>query len=88
MDARSAGIETVYQTLAVAPGLDIADNLFLGREQRKPGVLGTLVGALIVGVFRNGLQLAGVQVVWQGFAIGLLVLVAVSIDQWIRKVKA
>ena len=50
-------------------------------------VLGTLVGALIVGVFRNGLQLAGVDVVWQGFAIGLLVLVAVAIDQWIRKVK-
>ncbi|GAA3351022.1 ATP-binding cassette domain-containing protein [Amorphoplanes nipponensis] len=40
MDARAAGIETVYQTLAVAPGLDIADNLFLGREERKPGVLG------------------------------------------------
>ena len=38
MDARQAGIETVYQTLAVAPGLDIADNLFLGREERKPGV--------------------------------------------------
>ena len=37
-------------------------------------VLGTLVGALIVGVFRNGLQLAGVDVVWQGFAIGMLVL--------------
>ena len=58
-------------------------SLFGGRG----GVLGTLVGALIVGVFRNGLQLAGVQVVWQGFAIGVLVLVAVSIDQWIRKVK-
>ncbi|MEJ3656135.1 ABC transporter permease [Actinomycetes bacterium KLBMP 9759] len=51
-------------------------------------VLGTLVGALIVGVFRNGLVLAGVDVVWQGFAIGLLVLVAVAIDQWIRKVRA
>ena len=42
MDARSAGIETVYQTLAVAPGLDIADNLFLGREERKPGALGSV----------------------------------------------
>jgi fructose transport system ATP-binding protein len=42
MDARSAGIETVYQTLAVAPGLDIADNLFLGREQRRPGALGSV----------------------------------------------
>ena len=42
MDARAAGIETVYQTLAVAPGLDIADNLFLVREERKPGVLGSV----------------------------------------------
>jgi fructose transport system ATP-binding protein len=42
MDARAAGIETVYQTLAVAPGLDIADNLFLGREERKAGVLGSV----------------------------------------------
>jgi fructose transport system ATP-binding protein len=42
MDARKAGIETVYQTLAVAPGLDIADNLFLGREERKPGILGSV----------------------------------------------
>jgi fructose transport system permease protein len=58
--------------------------LFGGRG----GVAGTLVGALIVGVFRNGLVLAGVQVVWQGFAVGLLVLLAVTIDQWIRKVRA
>jgi len=58
-------------------------SLFGGRGS----VLGTLIGALIVGVFRNGLQLGGVEVVWQGFAIGLLVLVAVSLDQWIRKVK-
>jgi fructose transport system ATP-binding protein len=42
MEARSAGIETVYQTLALSPALSIADNLFLGRERRKPGVLGTL----------------------------------------------
>jgi fructose transport system ATP-binding protein len=42
MDARGAGIETVYQTLAVAPGLDIADNLFLGREERRAGPLGSI----------------------------------------------
>jgi fructose transport system ATP-binding protein len=42
MDAREAGIETVYQTLAVSPGLDIADNLFLGREERRPGPLGSV----------------------------------------------
>ena len=41
-DARAAGIETVYQTLAVAPALDIATNMFLGRERRKPGPLGSV----------------------------------------------
>ncbi len=41
-DARSAGIETVYQTLAVAPALDIAANMFLGREQRRSGPLGSI----------------------------------------------
>ena len=37
IDARRAGIETVYQELAVAPAMSIAENLFLGRELRKPG---------------------------------------------------
>jgi fructose transport system ATP-binding protein len=41
-DARRAGIETVYQDLAVAPALDIASNLFLGREVRRKGILGTV----------------------------------------------
>ncbi|MCB1497230.1 MAG: sugar ABC transporter ATP-binding protein [Bauldia sp.] len=39
-DARAAGIETVYQDLALAPALSIADNMFLGREVRKGGPLG------------------------------------------------
>jgi fructose transport system ATP-binding protein len=39
-EAREAGIETVYQTLAVAPALDIASNLFLAREIRRPGFAG------------------------------------------------
>jgi fructose transport system ATP-binding protein len=39
-DARDAGIETVYQDLAVAPALDIATNIFLGRERRRRGLLG------------------------------------------------
>jgi len=41
-DARTHGIETVYQTLAVAPALDIASNLYLGRELRRPGVAGSV----------------------------------------------
>ncbi len=40
LDAREAGIETVYQTLALSPALSIADNMFVGREIRKPGFLG------------------------------------------------
>jgi fructose transport system ATP-binding protein len=46
MDARRHGIETVYQDLALAPALDIAGNIFLGREERRPGYLGLLLRAL------------------------------------------
>ncbi|WP_282603030.1 ATP-binding cassette domain-containing protein [Paracoccus sp. PARArs4] len=40
LDARKSGIETVYQTLALSPALSISDNMFMGREIRKPGVMG------------------------------------------------
>lgn len=42
-DAQALGIETVYQSLAVVPALDIARNMFLGREERIPGFLGTVL---------------------------------------------
>jgi len=42
IDARDAGIETVYQTLAMSPALSIADNMFMGRELKKPGIMGKL----------------------------------------------
>ena len=42
MDARNASIETVYQNLALSPALSIADNMFLGRELRRPGWTGSL----------------------------------------------
>lgn len=42
MEARLAGIETVYQNLALSPALSIADNMFLGREIRKPNLFGSL----------------------------------------------
>ena len=87
-DAREAGIETVYQTLAVAPALDIASNLFLAREIRRKGVLGSLIGALIVQVFVNGLALAGIDPNYQVLTVGVLVIAAVSVDQWIRSVKS
>jgi fructose transport system ATP-binding protein len=46
LDARRAGIETVHQTLALAPAMDIATNLFLGRELRRPGPLGGVLRLL------------------------------------------
>lgn len=59
-------------------------SLFGGRGS----IVGTLIGALIVGVFRNGLALSGVDVLWQEFTVGCLIIVAVALDQWIRKVSA
>jgi len=46
IEAREAGIETVYQTLAMSPALSIADNMFMGREIRKPGWRGKLLRQL------------------------------------------
>src|SRR5205085_10094771 len=43
---RRAGLETVYQDLAVAPALDIAANIFLGRELRRPGPAGKVLRRL------------------------------------------
>ncbi|WP_421759059.1 ABC transporter permease [Devosia sp.] len=57
-------------------------SLFGGRGS----IAGPLVGALIVGVFQSGLRIAGVDVLWQVFAIGWLIILAVGMDQWIRKV--
>ncbi len=59
-------------------------SLFGGRG----ALLGTLLGALIIGVFRSGLSLAGVNDQWRVLAVGVLVIVAVAIDQWIRKVQS
>lgn len=57
-------------------------SLFGGRGS----IIGTLIGALIVGVFRSGLKIAGVEVLWQEFTVGALIIAAVAMDQWIRKV--
>ncbi|MDA7984829.1 MAG: ABC transporter permease [Alphaproteobacteria bacterium] len=59
-------------------------SLFGGRGS----IMGALFGALIVGVFQSGLRLIGVDVLWQVFAIGWLIILAVAIDQWIRKLAA
>jgi len=53
LESRAAGIETVYQNLAVCPALDIASNLYLGREIRKPGILGSVFRMLDHGAMRR-----------------------------------
>jgi fructose transport system ATP-binding protein len=53
IDAREAGIETVYQNLAVSPALSIADNIFLGREMRSPGILGQVFRLLDRGAMQK-----------------------------------
>jgi fructose transport system permease protein len=59
-------------------------SLFGGRG----GIIGTMLGALIVYTFNQGLSLAHVDAQWRVLAVGLLIIVAVSLDQWIRRVKA
>src|SRR5207245_10435395 len=56
-------------------------SLFGGRGS----VIGTLIGALIVGIIRNGLTLIGVDALWQTFATGIIVIVAVAVDQATRR---
>ncbi len=56
-------------------------SLFGGRAS----IAGSVLGAIIVGVFNTGLSLAGVDSYWQLFASGCLVIVAVAIDQWLRR---
>ena len=59
-------------------------SLFGGRGS----ILGMLFGALIVGVFSLGLRLIGADPQWTFLMIGLLIICAVAVDQWIRKVSA
>jgi len=56
-------------------------SLFGGRGS----IIGSVLGAVIVGVFNTGLSLAGVDDYWQTFAAGSLVIVAVALDQWLRR---
>ncbi|HYP44668.1 MAG TPA: ABC transporter permease [Propionibacteriaceae bacterium] len=72
-----ANLETI--TAVVIGGT----SLFGGRG----GIIGTILGALIVYAFNVGLALAGVDDQLRVLTIGVLIIVAVSIDQWIRKVK-
>ena len=95
--ARLAGINTnrtliaVYALAGQTSNLDSITAVVIGGTSLFGGrgsIVGTLIGALIVGVFRNGLALYGLDVVWQEFTVGVLIIVAVTLDQWIRRIAA
>jgi fructose transport system permease protein len=77
-DPQAGQTENLDTVTAVVLG---GTSLFGGRGL----ILGTLVGALIVGVFRNGLTLMGVSSIYQVLVTGVLVIAAVALDQWSRK---
>jgi fructose transport system permease protein len=74
------GINLDTITAAVIGGM----SLFGGRGR----IVGALIGALIVNAVASGLSLAGLEIAWKVFTIGLLIILAVAADQWIRKAKA
>jgi fructose transport system permease protein len=76
-NAENANLESI--TAVVIGGT----SLFGGRGL----IWGSLIGALIVSVFNNGLALAGVNTFYRLLSIGVLILVAVALDQWIRKLR-
>jgi ribose/xylose/arabinose/galactoside ABC-type transport system permease subunit len=78
-DPNSAANANLDSITAVVIG---GTSLFGGRGV----IIGTLIGAVIVGVLRNGLSLAGVQDLYQTLAVGIMVISAVALDQWIRRV--
>jgi fructose transport system permease protein len=92
-----AGLLLVSRTSVGDPNAGQTDNLdsitavVLGGTSLfggRGGVIGTLIGALIVGVFRNGLQLIGVASIYQVLITGILVILAVAVDQIARRRQA
>lgn len=78
---QSGQMENINAITAVVIG---GTSLFGGRGS----ILGTLFGALIVGVFSLGLRLWGTDPQWTQLTVGALIILAVAIDQWIRRVSA
>src|SRR2546421_531488 len=77
-DPQAGATDNLDSITAVVIG---GTSLFGGRGT----VVGTLIGALIVGVIRNGLTLIGVDALWQTFATGIIVIIAVAVDQATRR---
>ena len=76
-----SGMGVSYELDAIAAVVIGGTSLFGGRGS----IIGSVLGAFIVGVFNTGLSLAGVDDYWQMFAAGCLVIIAVALDQWLRR---
>ncbi|CAM5494603.1 HTH-type transcriptional repressor PurR [Streptomyces tendae] len=123
-DSERLGIATIYQEFNLVPDLTVAENIFLGRQPRRFGMIdrkrmdadaevllervgvkvsprarvrelgiagkasGTLIGALILAVLRNGLNLLSVSAFWQQVVIGVVIALAVLFDTLRRKAGA
>lgn len=84
-------IGAVSPTSFVDANLDSITAVVIGGTSLFGGrgaIMGSLLGALIVGVFASGLKLAGADPQWVLFATGCLIILAVAIDQWIRRIAA
>ena len=81
----------VWHTVRQSDNLDSITAVVVGGTSLfggRGGVVGTLIGTLIVGIFRNGLQLMGVAAIYQFLITGVLVIVAVAVDQLSRRRRA
>lgn len=92
-----AGLITIGRVGSASPNVDPLLNLdtitavVIGGTSLFGGrgtLIGTLIGAFIITVVENGLSLAGLDQAYRVLAVGILVILAVAVDQWIRKVKA
>lgn len=81
LNASEASLGTNMLLPTVAAVVIGGTSLFGGQG----GIVGTLIGALIMTIVQNGMNLLGIQSEWQGVVLGALIIVAVLLDQWVRK---
>lgn len=81
LNASEASLGTNMLLPTVAAVVIGGTSLFGGQG----GIVGTLIGALIMTIVQNGMNLLGIQSEWQGVVLGALIVVAVLLDQWVRK---
>ncbi len=81
VNASEPNMGDAYLLPSVAAVVIGGTSLFGGQG----GLVGTLIGALIMTIVQNGMVLLGIKSEWQNFILGALIIVAVLLDQWVRK---